>query len=161
LFFNHKGFAGHSHMVSGDDDLFINEAATGRNTSIELRPESHTRSEAKYSWKDWYLQKKRHLTTGPHYKTFTKFLLGTENMTRILFYAGFIFLLAKTVWPIVILALFIFRLITMLSFFKIISRRLNEKHLLLPSPILDFLLPFLNIFILFFNYVEARRSRWK
>ncbi len=161
LFFNHKGFARHSHLVSGDDDLFINEAATGRNTSIELRPESHTRSEAKYSWKDWYLQKKRHLTTGPHYKTFTKFLLGIENMTRILFYTGFIFLLAKTVWSSVILALFMFRLITMLSIFKIISRRLNEKHLLLPSPILDFLLPFLNIFILFFNYVEARRSRWK
>ena len=28
LFFKHKGFAKHNHIVSGDDDLFINQAAT-------------------------------------------------------------------------------------------------------------------------------------
>lgn len=161
LFFNNKGFARHSHLISGDDDLFVNETATGKNTSIELQIESHTRSETKHSWKDWYFQKKRHLTTGPLYRSFTKSLLGIENLTRILFYAGFIFLVIKSVWLSVILTLFMFRLIIMLSFFKIMSLRLNEKYLLLPSPILDLLLPLLNIFILFSNYVEARRSRWK
>lgn len=28
LFFKHKGFASHYHINSGDDDLFVNEAAT-------------------------------------------------------------------------------------------------------------------------------------
>lgn len=161
LFFNNKGFARHSHLISGDDDLFINETATGKNTCIEIRPESHTRSEAKHSWKDWYVQKKRHLTTGPLYRTITKFFLTLENLSRVIFYAALIFLVTQTIWLGVILSLFMVRLIIMLSFFKIMSLRLNEKHLLLPSPILDLLLPFLNIYILFSNYVEARRSRWK
>lgn len=161
LFFNNKGFARHSHLISGDDDLFINETATGSNTRIEMKPESHTRSEAKRSWKEWYFQKKRHLTTGPHYKPLTKFFLSIEILTRILYYAGFIFLISKTIWPLLILTLFIIRLMVMLTFFKIISVRLNEKYLLLPSPILDLLLPLFNILILLSNYVEARRSRWK
>ncbi|KPK87046.1 MAG: hypothetical protein AMS27_03500 [Bacteroides sp. SM23_62_1] len=161
LFFNNKGFASHSHLASGDDDLFVNETATAKNTRIELRPESHTRSEPKQSWADWYYQKKRHLTTGPRYKPLIKFLLGFENLTRILFYSLFLYLAIKATWIMVILGLFIIRLTILLSFFKIMSLRLNEKHLLVPSPILDFLLPFLNIFILFSNYVEARRRRWK
>jgi len=161
LFFNNKGFARHSHLISGDDDLFVNETATGNNTRIEIRPESHTRSEAKQSWKEWYFQKKRHLITGPHYKPLTKFFLGIEVLTRMLYYAGFIFLLSLAIWPLVILALFIIRLMIMLTFFKIISARLNEKYLLLPSPVLDLLLPLFNILILISNYVEARRSLWK
>ena len=161
LFFKNKGFARHSHLISGDDDLFINETANGKNTGVEIRPDSHTRSEAKHSWKDWFIQKKRHLTTGPLYKNVTKFLLTLENLSRIFFYAGFIFLVIQTVWLGIILPLFAVRLIIMLSFFKIMSLHLNDKHLLLPSPILDLLLPFLNIFILFTNYVEVRRSRWK
>ena len=161
LFFDNKGFASHSHLISGDDDLFVNETATSSNTRIELRHESHTRSETKQLWREWYLQKKRHLTTGPYYKSITKFLLGIEILTRLIFYAGFIYLILKLIWPFLILSLFTIRFMVMLSFFKIMSARLNEKYLLLPSPILDLLLPLFNIYILFSNYVEARRSRWK
>ncbi len=45
LFFANKGFASHARLVSGDDDLFVNEVATATNITIE--PFAHTRSEAK------------------------------------------------------------------------------------------------------------------
>jgi hypothetical protein len=48
-----------------------------------------------------------------------------------------------------------------MTVFKIMGSRLNEKHLLLPSLLFDFLLPLFNIFFLFSNYVEARKNRWK
>lgn len=162
LFFDNKGFARHSHLVSGDDDLFVNEVATGNNTWIELSPESHTRSESKKTWKEWYFQKKRHLTTGPDYKIMTKFLLSLEVLSRIIFYASFIFLLVAAIsgW-IVIITPFLIRLGIFITIFKIMGSRLNEKHLLLPSFMLDLILPLFNIFILFSNYVEARRNRWK
>ena len=77
LFFRNKGFATHYELVSGDDDLFINEVAGETTTHIEIREESHTSSEAEASWRDWYYQKKRHLTTGPRYRLLTKLMLGT------------------------------------------------------------------------------------
>lgn len=162
LFFDNKGFARHSHLASGDDDLFVNEVANRHNTCIELSPESHTRSDSKKTWKEWYFQKKRHLTTGPNYKPLTKFLLSLEVLSRIIFYASFIFLLVTAIseW-MVITILFLFRIIILIIAFKIIGSRLNEKHLLLPSFLFDLLLPLFNIFILFSNYVEARKNRWK
>jgi poly-beta-1,6-N-acetyl-D-glucosamine synthase len=162
LFFDNKGFARHSHLISGDDDLFVNEVANRHNTRIEISPESHTRSESKETWKEWYFQKKRHLTTGPDYKILTKFLLSLEVLSRIIFYAGVIFLLAADIseWIAIIIP-FLIRLGIFITIFKIMGARLNEKHLLVPSFLFDLFLPLFNIFILFSNFVEARRNRWK
>jgi poly-beta-1,6-N-acetyl-D-glucosamine synthase len=162
LFFENKGFASHSHLVSGDDDLFVNEVATRRNTHIEISPESHTRSESAKTWKEWYFQKRRHLTTGPGYRFSIKFLLSLEVLSRLLFYAGFIFLLAsETHSYLPFLIPFLARTVIFLTMFKITCVRLNEKHLLLPSLLLDLIMPLFNIFILIVNYVEVKRSRWK
>jgi len=162
LFFDNKGFARHSHLASGDDDLFVNEVASRHNTRIEISLKSHTRSESKKTWKEWYHQKKRHLTTGPDYKILTKFLLSLEVLSRIFFYAGFIFLLimAKSEWMVITIP-FLLRLGIFITVLKISGSRLNEKHLLLPSLLFDMILPLFNIFILFSNYVEARKNRWK
>ena len=32
VFFENKGFGNHNHIVSGDDDLFVNSNASGKNT---------------------------------------------------------------------------------------------------------------------------------
>ena len=36
LYFEAKGFTSHLNVVSGDDDLFVNEVSTGKNTGIEI-----------------------------------------------------------------------------------------------------------------------------
>jgi len=161
LFFENKGFANHMNIMSGDDDLFINEVARKANTRIELRPGSLTWSHPVETWKSWFRQKKRHLSTGPHYRTGTKLILALEMLTRILVYAGFIYLLCKSTWLLIIIAAFMLRLILFMVIFKVESTRLNEKYLLLPSPILDLVVPLVNIFIHFTNFVAAKRSRWK
>ena len=162
LFFENKGFASYSHLVSGDDDLFINEVAARRNTHIEISKESHTRSESSKTWKEWYYQKRRHLTTGPRYRFLVKFLLSLEVLSRLLFYASLVFLLATEIHLyLAILIPFFVRTVIFLTVFKITCIRLNEKHLLLPSLLLDPVMPLFNIFILFVNYAEVKRSRWK
>jgi glycosyltransferase involved in cell wall biosynthesis len=162
LFFANKGFASHSHIISGDDDLFVNEAAGSKNTRIEISRESLTRSESARTWKEWYYQKRRHLTAGPAYRFGIKFLLSLEVFSRLVFYAGFIFLLAVNIQLyLAILIPFLLRSVIFITMFKITAARLDEKHLLLPSLLLDVILPLFNIFILFINYVEARKSRWK
>ena len=161
LFFKNKGFANHMHIMSGDDDLFVNQVARKGNTRIEMRPGSLTWSPPKTTWRAWFYQKKRHLSTGPEYRTISKFILALETGTRILVYAGFIYLLIKNIWFWIILAGFMLRLILFMVLFEVVGSRLNEKYLLLPSPLLDVTVPLINIFIHFTNFVAAKRSRWK
>ncbi|MCM1348345.1 MAG: glycosyltransferase [Firmicutes bacterium] len=40
LFFDHKGFSNTLHLRYGDDDVFLHEIATGRNTAVELSDDS-------------------------------------------------------------------------------------------------------------------------
>jgi cellulose synthase/poly-beta-1,6-N-acetylglucosamine synthase-like glycosyltransferase len=161
LFFENKGFAAHYELASGDDDLFINEVARKANTAIEIRGESFTWSDTEKTWKDWYYQKKRHLTTGSRYRFVTKLVVGLELMSRMLFYPAFIVLLVSQVLTVYVLGLFIFRMLLTSVIIKLAMVRLHEKYLLLPSPLLDFGLPWVHLFMVFSNYVATKRARWK
>ncbi len=76
LFFEHKGFYQHKHIVGGDDDLFMNQTATPTNTAINLDPESFVYSFPKTTWSEWFRQKRRHLSVGKHYQRGNKIRLG-------------------------------------------------------------------------------------
>src|SRR5690606_26542382 len=65
LFFKEKAFAKHYHIISGDDDLFVNQAAKKGNTNVCINKEAITYSKAKTTFKAWRLQKARHMTTAP------------------------------------------------------------------------------------------------
>ena len=70
-FFKVKGFINHMHIRSGDDDLFIQDAATKGNTTINIHPDSFTISEAPKSFSEWFRQKRRHISTASlYFKTF-------------------------------------------------------------------------------------------
>jgi hypothetical protein len=86
LFFQNKGFSAINNIPSGDDDLFINKVANGKNTAIVIDPDTFTLSKPKLTWKDWRRQKTRHYTTGKYYKTSHKFLLGLYTFSFFLFY---------------------------------------------------------------------------
>ena len=76
-FFGVNGFINHIRVRSGDDDLFINEAANSKsNTAICYNLEGFTYSEPKTTYKDWFNQKRRHVSTAKHYKGFDKFQLA-------------------------------------------------------------------------------------
>ena len=60
VFFRHKGFSSYNSIPGGDDDLFINMAATAKNTRINTDKQSFTLSKPAQSWKQWKAQKSRH-----------------------------------------------------------------------------------------------------
>ncbi|GAB3710066.1 glycosyltransferase [Spirosoma flavus] len=76
LFFANKGFYSHMNVTGGDDDLFINEVATGRNTAVCIHPDTFVWSEPKNTWSEWRRQKQRHLHVGRYYKSGNKFRLA-------------------------------------------------------------------------------------
>ncbi len=71
---------------SGDDDLTISFIARPGNTGICLHPEAHTVSIPKDSWKAWWGQKKRHVSTGKYYAPRVKKLLGLYALNHSLFW---------------------------------------------------------------------------
>ena len=162
IFFENKGFGSHMHLQSGDDDLFINALSTGANTKVTANDESFTRSVPASSFAELTKQKIRHLSTAGHYRSLSKFLLGLEPFSRILFYLTAILLLVITPsWPLTLSILISVVLAKLIIVYKSL-KSLREKDLLLFSLVFDIVSPFINSYFLFLSRRDRYRSnKWK
>lgn len=100
LFFQAKGFSTHMHIPSGDDDLFVNQTATHRNTSVVINPRAITVSTPKSSWSDYIYQRRRHFTTSAHYHLTSKVYLAIYQLSRMLVFLISAISLAGSVYGI-------------------------------------------------------------
>lgn len=128
LFLRNKGFSSINHVLSGDDDLFINQVANKHNTGIVMDPDAFTLSEPKRTFSEWVQQKNRHYTTGKFYKPVHKLLLGMQSLTHCLFYPLFIASLIVYDWRIS-LGLFVIRSISQALVYYKAMQKLDEKDL--------------------------------
>ncbi len=162
LFFDRKGFGSYSHVISGDDDLFVNTNATRVNTTVEFRPEYQTRSVPADSFSQWVKQKKRHLTTAPYYKLRDKIILSAEPASRIIFYGATAVLVSFLFMWQYVLVLFTLRLVCQVIVLTLVQKRLEEKGSTLYSLIFDIFSPFLNTGIFLSNLRKRSSvSQWK
>ncbi len=159
-FFDANGFINHIKVRSGDDDLFVNQIATPQNTAVCYSKGSFTESIPKTSFKDWFKQKRRHVSTAKHYKMKHKVLLTLLYTSNLLFWLFTLILLVTLfIWKIV-LGLFIFRIVLQYTILGISSKNLGETDLLV-------LLPFLEIFLIiaqltiFINNLISKPNHWK
>ena len=138
LFFKHKGFASHQHIMSGDDDLFINQAATTTNVAIEIDSASFVNTEAKTTFDSWSNQKSRHMTTGKYYKTEHKRVLGTYYSAIILYYTFVATNLIVNIytWPIVV-GIFAVKYISQSVVFYFSGKKLKYQSLVFNLLVLD------------------------
>ena len=88
-----NGFKSHYALPSGDDDLFIQEAAKKSNYTVNLDPSSYCYSAAAPNWGRWIRQKSRHYSTSSRYKLIKKWLLGIYPLSLILMWASFVTLM--------------------------------------------------------------------
>jgi len=147
LFFKHKGFSAHNNILSGDDDLFVNMAATKTNTKISIDKDTFTISEPSKTFGEWVKQKKRHNSSGRYYKPAHKFLLGLYSISLFLFYPLLIVSLLSHFWiaaVIIFAGRFILQAVVLYSNMK----KLNEKDLFI-------LFPFFDVFMFFYYLIFA------
>lgn len=159
LFFRHKGFATHVHIPSGDDDLFVNKAATRKNTGVVIHQEAITYSKPKEKWREWYRQKTRHMSTGRYYKWQHQFLLGLFSLSLFLYYPFFLLALFYKPFLYVTLLVFVGKLLIQIVIWALCLKKLNEKGLLW------FCLPFeilMSIYYLIFTpaLLLKPKKRW-
>lgn len=162
VFFDNRGFSSHNHIISGDDDLFVNSNAVRNNTRVEFRTDNHTRSVPAASVEEWVKQKKRHLKTAKYYKPRDIFLLVTEPFTRILFHASFILLMAHLFLWQYTLIIFVLRLTAFMCVIIRGQKALDEKGLVLYSVFFDIFSPLINGMIHLSNTLsKSTNNLWK
>ncbi len=155
------GFKNHDQLLSGDDDLFINEIATHKNVEIMLEKSSFVYSTAKKSWKAFYRQKARHLTTGKHYKLKHKILLGLYSLSHFLHYAAGLVLIIldfSTIFAVGII--YLMRISVVLLLCKPILKKFTDETLLKWYPFLD---AFFVLYYLIFSPIlmKGNTDQWK
>lgn len=162
VFFTSKGFKSHTHLASGDDDLFINNNARSVDTCVEFRPEAHTVSVPCSNLKEWIAQKRRHLTTAPYYKQKDKLLLLTEPLSRMIFYSAFIILLSFSYLWILVLVIFGLKIFTQAAVFSAVQKKLDEKGLLAYLFIFDIFSPIINGLLFISNNMRrSNKNEWR
>jgi len=148
-FFKVRGFMDHMKIRSGDDDLFINQAANGDNTTICYVPNSFTYSTPKTRFKDWFTQKRRHVSTAKHYKLFDRNQLGLFYVSQLLFLLLPVVLLAFQYQWIAVVSIIGFRYLFAWLTLGFAAGKLKEKDVMYWFPIIEIVLIFtqLNVFI--------------
>lgn len=128
IFYRHKGFSAHNNIPSGDDDLFVNMAATNKNTKINIDKDAFTLSNPATSFAEWSKQKNRHYSTSKHYKAFHQILLGLYALSHFLFYPLLIASALFYSWQIALIVFGIRFLLQVIIFYPTM-KKLNEKDL--------------------------------
>ena len=159
LFNQANGFESHRSILSGDDDLFINQVASKENCSCCFSKESFTESTPKTSFASWFQQKRRHISTATSYKSVHKLLLGLFYLSQLLFWVLAISVLSFSLnWQLVILLVSIRQIVQFMILSKT-AAKLNERDLIVWTPILEFVL-IATQFVLFMYHTIQRPKHW-
>ncbi len=142
LFMKQNGFNKFQNVIGGDDDLFVNQFATRKNTKVVLGHDCLTISIPKTSWSTYFTQKKRHISVGKFYKFNDRFLLGVYSMTHLLFWITLLVMLPLGLFPELTIFLLIIRILMLTSVVALTSKKFGEVINIWTIPALDFIYSF-------------------
>ena len=160
LFFQQKGFVPHMHIHMGDDDLFVNAAATGKNTAVVYTKESFTCSAPEATFGKWFEQKRRHLATSGKYRGGSKFVLGLYGATSVLFYASIVVAFLIPGLPIWVWYALAGRFVLHYFIFTFGAKKTADWDVLLILPVLELILLINQLLILGANRFN-KEYKWK
>jgi glycosyltransferase involved in cell wall biosynthesis len=86
LFYEQKGFSDQLNLLCGDDDLFINRAATTKNTRVETDANAVMQRIPLSHAKTWRENKTNSKVSARKFTGFQPYLWGMETCSRLLFY---------------------------------------------------------------------------
>jgi poly-beta-1,6-N-acetyl-D-glucosamine synthase len=160
LFNSVSGFKSHYAVPSGDDDLFVQEAAGKRNYAVQLDPDSFVYSDPKTTWEAFVIQKTRHYRTSPRYKVFKKTMLGIYPLLTLLHLVSFVILLCEPEWRIHAGCGMALVLIIKWWLLGRCFNRLKGNGFVALLPLLDLLYAIILPFF-YYSTAQKRPSKWK
>jgi hypothetical protein len=158
-FFAQNGFATHLHIKSGDDDLFVNGAATKNNTALCFSPVGITRSVPKSTLKAWFTQKRRHVSAASHYKKEHRLMLGLFYTSQLLFWIFFYILLKSPFWQVALFLLAVRWIVQGVVFYNS-GKKFGETDLFWLFPFLELFLVSAQL-VIFISNIFSKPTNWK
>lgn len=157
LFFKNKGFSKYLHLHYGDDDLFVNEIATRKNTRVELTEEAQMTAFYDDNYEAWKELKLQYDFTSRFLHTAAKAVFGFGKVCDYAFDILFLFIAAWGAlhnWLLLLVALLP---AIVLFAIKVVVYRRAAKMLHLPRlffalPLFSLVQPWVN---LYFNIIGS------
>jgi poly-beta-1,6-N-acetyl-D-glucosamine synthase len=160
LFFKVGGFKSHYSIASGDDDLFVNQVATEKNMEIVVDVAGQSLSEPKHTWKDWFIQKRRHFTTAPLYKANDKQRLMWWPFSFLLLWTSFGASLFLHTGVLLLSGALLLRYLVQITILHKVSKRLGQAtDIVWLAPLLEPHLHALNLMLYTTNLVR-KQQKW-
>lgn len=138
------GFISHVKIRSGEEDLFIHEVATKKNSSLAWSKAAHIETEPLENIQAWSSQFKQKAQSFKYYKSKHKVVLGVYFLSRLLFWIGAAAAFYFLTWQLAT------SLIAIRFFFQylcigIVANKLHASKLILFLPFLEIPLLFLQL----------------
>lgn len=132
-------------VLSGDDDLLVNEMANSTNTRVCAENDALTWSQPKTTWRAWWHQKRRHREAGNFYTPRTKATLALVYLPQLFFYAAILALVLKgllsgTAFLGAVLLLLLVRFVMLIVMLPATMNALEQASLLPFVLVCDFLM---------------------
>ena len=159
-FFNVNGFIDHMQIRNGDGELFVNQAANGKNTNIAYTPESFLVSKRKNSFSEFFNQKRRQIATANYFKSVDQLKLGVFYGSQLLFVLFAVFLLALQFESIIVLSICLVRYIIAWTVIGFSAGKLKENDIKFWFPFVEIVLIFTQVNAYFTNLL-SKPTHWK
>ncbi|RYD75736.1 MAG: glycosyltransferase, partial [Sphingobacteriales bacterium] len=150
-FFKVNGYIDHMNIRTGEDALFLNQAATKKNTAICFTPESFTVCEPATSFKEWFGKKRKDVFTASFFRTADKFQLRLFYFSQLAFLLLWISLLALQFNWMLIVPIIVLRYIISWITLGYSAAKLGEKDVMYWYPVIEIILIFTQLNVFFTN----------
>ena len=163
-FIKQKGFVKFRTLKQGEDDLFINEIATKKNTAVELSADSVTLTEIK-DFSEWRRRKVDRMTTKQFYKSGPVAFWRFETLTRIAFFISTVTCFFNSIpydtmncyiLPGIALSFFIIRFSSQLFIINKTADYLQLEKFYLTILLIDIFQPLFNIYFYTYRLVKEK-----
>jgi hypothetical protein len=166
FFLDIKAFNGSWKLAGGEDELFVNQHANGKNTQIVLDPEAITLASPFKSANDYLLHQKYRLKIAKLYQSNDKSKIGLYAISQALFWIGSIGLLIyfginqNQEEFFIVLYTTLFRSILLFLIFNLARKKIQKSKGLVNSFLFDFV--YLGYFWLIGSLTKfAKEKKWK
>jgi glycosyltransferase involved in cell wall biosynthesis len=172
LFYETKGVARYYNVNTGDEDMFVNKAATATNTAIEIHSNAFVKGQETTTFSDWFAKKIRHRVLLRQFKTYNRLNLAVHNWFMVLFYLtsfailGCFFLSETNMFTVSSELLMIaggialLKLLIQWAVLKQMMSIFQERGFLLLMPVFD-LMRLILLPVLLFIGLFTKRITWK
>lgn len=163
LFFSHKGYSKSLNLHAGDDDLFVNESATARNTRVVYSPESITEMARVDYFKMWKEMKVSRAATQRFYKGWDLAFFRMESISYFLFLTCVIACMAAGImgsWIVCMLAglLFIIRFSCKAVVLHKSAKMLRQQPLTKTLFLLEIIMPLFNLYVRIYRMFNGKND---